>query len=352
MLSESKCKEIREHLEKSQNPVFYYDNDADGLCSFLIFSRFLGRGRGIAVRSYPGLNVSYAQKARELGADAVFILDKPILEPEFLKALKELLLPVIWIDHHELQGKSFEAEQSFFSYNPIYGEPKSSEPVTYWAQRICRRKEDIWIAVMGCIADHHLPDFAEDFARQHPELWGKNIIKPFDAYYRTEIGKLAQALNFGLKDSTTNVVHLQQYLIKCMFPSEVLADVPGNAQFRNTYTRLYARYSSLLQQALLCKQGALVFFSYGGDTSMSSELSNELVYRFSDCVICVAYTNAGITNISLRGDNVHDILTCILPKLTNATGGGHLRAVGVRIQSAELPKFCELLSAEVVNENS
>jgi len=352
MLSESKCKEIREHLEKSQNPVFYYDNDADGLCSFLIFSRFLGRGKGIAVRSYPDLNVSYAQKARELGADAVFILDKPILDPEFLKALKELSLPVIWIDHHELQGKSFETDESFFSYNPIYGKPKSSEPVTYWTQKICRRKEDIWIAVMGCIADYYMPDFAEDFARQHPDLWGKNIIKPFDAYYRTEIGKLAQALNFGLKDSITNVVHLQHYLIKCTSPSEVLADVVGNAQFRNTYEKLNSKYNSLLEQALLCKQGSLVFFSYGGDTSMSSQLSNELVYRFSDCVIGVAYTNAGITNISLRGDNIRDMLARILPKLTNATGGGHPKAVGARIQSTELPKFRELLSEEVINGKS
>ena len=352
MLSESKCKEIREHLEKSQNPVFYYDNDEDGLCSFLIFSRFLGRGKGIAVRSYPDLNVSYAQKARELGADAVFILDKPILDPEFLKALKELSLPVIWIDHHELQGESFEVDESFFSYNPLYGKPKSSEPVTYWAQKICRRKEDIWIAIMGCIADHYLPDFAEDFARQHPDLWGRNIIKPFDAYYRTEIGKLARALNFGLKDSTTNVVHLQNYLIKCSSPSEVLMDVPGNAQFRTTYGKLYSRYSSLLEQALLCKQGALVFFSYGGETSMSSQLSNELVYRFSDCVIGVAYTNAGITNISLRGDNVRDILIRILPKLSNATGGGHPNAVGARIQSADLLKFRELLLEEVTNGKS
>ena len=85
---------------------------------------------------------------------------------------------------------------------------------------------------------------------------------------------------------------------------------------------------------------------------MSSQLSNELVYRFSDCVIGVAYTNAGITNISLRGDNVRDILIRILPKLSNATGGGHPNAVGARIQSADLLKFRELLLEEVTNGKS
>ena len=31
MLTEKQLKEIREHLEKAQNPVFFFDNDADGL---------------------------------------------------------------------------------------------------------------------------------------------------------------------------------------------------------------------------------------------------------------------------------------------------------------------------------
>jgi len=31
---------------------------------------------------------------------------------------------------------------------------------------------------MGCIADHYLPDFSEDFGKKHPAFWGKkNSIK-------------------------------------------------------------------------------------------------------------------------------------------------------------------------------
>lgn len=32
MLTEKQISEIREHLEKAQNPLFFFDND-DGLCS-------------------------------------------------------------------------------------------------------------------------------------------------------------------------------------------------------------------------------------------------------------------------------------------------------------------------------
>lgn len=353
MLSVNQCNELRDHLQRAQNPLFYYDNDADGLCSFLLFARYLGRGKGVAVRSYPDLNASYARKAVELGADVVFILDKPIVSPEFISALRELAIPVIWIDHHALITTSNpELFESVSRYNPLEGEESSNEPVTYWAQQVCGRMEDIWIAVMGCIADHYLPDFAQSFAKEYPELWGKGIKKPFDAYYKTEIGTIARALNFGLKDSVSHVVKLQQYLLTCTSPSAVFADVSGNAHFRATYGKLMKRYEGLLREALQTREGNLLFFTYGGETSMSSELSNELVYRSQGCYIVVAYSNAGITNLSLRGENVRAMLERILPKLTHASGGGHADAVGARISSGELALFRELFEHEVTHASA
>lgn len=63
MLTTKQVNEIIEHLEKAQNPIFFYDNDADGLCSFLLLNRFLQRGKGVAVKSYPSMDVSYFKKA-------------------------------------------------------------------------------------------------------------------------------------------------------------------------------------------------------------------------------------------------------------------------------------------------
>ena len=44
MLTKKQINEIREHLEKAQNPLFFFDNDPDGLCSFLLLQRYIGRG--------------------------------------------------------------------------------------------------------------------------------------------------------------------------------------------------------------------------------------------------------------------------------------------------------------------
>ena len=221
MLGIEKQKELREILERSQKPVFFFDNDADGLCSYVLLRRWLGRGKGVAVRSYPDLDEGYARKVEEFGADAVFVLDKPVLSKSFVKAISDLNLPLVLIDHHKVQGEDFSEFSNFSSYNNLDGDGVG-EPVTYLAYKLSGKKEDSWIAMMGCVADHYLPDFASDFSEEYPEFWASGIKKPFDAYYGSEIGKIARALNFGLKDSITNVVAMQNHLINCQGPGDVL----------------------------------------------------------------------------------------------------------------------------------
>ncbi|MBX4212059.1 hypothetical protein KW787_01205 [Candidatus Pacearchaeota archaeon] len=352
MLTETQMEEIKEHLSKAQNPLFFYDNDADGLCSFLILRRYIGRGKGIAVRSYPDLNASYAKRAQELNADYVFVLDKPLISKEFVEEIQRMQLPLVWIDHHSVSLDNFSQEfQNVHIYNPsrLKGKNKSEEPVTYLSYMITKRKEDLWIAIMGCVADHYMPSFAKEFGKMYPEFWAKNVKKPFDVYYRTEIGRIAQSLNFGLKDSISHTVAFQNFLIQCVGPEEVFSETLGNHSFREKYHALRRKYDSLLAQAEENTKSKVVFFEYGGDVSMSSELSNELSYKYPNKYIVVAYTNGPITNISLRGKNVKKILEKIIGNFEGATGGGHENAVGSRIKSSDIGLFKELLEKESGN---
>ena len=337
MLNNEQINEIKEHLEKAQNPVFYYDNDADGLCSFLLLRRFLGRGKGVAVRSYPDLNASYVRKVDELKGDYVFVLDKPNLSEEFVLEITEKGIPIVWIDHHDISGlESLEQKEMLHIYNPARNKEKSYEPVSYLCYKITQRKEDAWIAIMGCISDHFLPDFLDDFAEEKPELWGKKIKKPFDALYGTEIGKISLALNFGLMDSTTHIVQLQNYLVNCRNPEEVLSETKENKAFRDKYEEIKKKYKSLVEKARENVSGKLIYFEYGGELSISSEVSNELYFEFPEKYIIVAYKKGGISNLSLRGNKIRNILEKVLKNFEGATGGGHEDAVGARIKVEDL----------------
>ncbi len=65
MLTEKQVLEIKEHLEKAHTPVFFFDTDQDGLCSFLLLQRFIERGKGVPIRSFPGLNAEYFRNVHE-----------------------------------------------------------------------------------------------------------------------------------------------------------------------------------------------------------------------------------------------------------------------------------------------
>ncbi len=349
MLTEHQIKELKEHLEKAQNPVFYYDNDCDGLCSFLILRRYLGRGKGVAVRSFPDLNAQYARKATELNADYVFVLDKPVVSREFISEINLLGLPLIWIDHHLIGEEDFTKEFSnLFIFNPTRnsGKDKSEEPVTYLVYNLTRRKEDLWLAVIGCIADHYMPDFVDDFSERYPEFFG-NVKEPFDVYYKTEIGRIAQAFNFGLKDSTTNIVNLQNFLISCKGPDEIFVEMKVNHSFRKRYNEIKKKYDSLIKKARNCVREEVLIFEYSGDLSISADVANELSYLYPKKYISVAYKSGNVCNISLRGKKVKDILISILSKLQNASGGGHEDAVGARIKIDDLEKFKKEFIEEV-----
>jgi len=339
VLSDKQILEIREHLERAQNPVFFYDNDADGLCSYVMLRKFIDRGKGVAVRSHPDVDERYAKRVQELSGDYIFVLDRPMLGEKFVSEIKSLGLPIVWIDHHEVEDEKLDYD-ALYRYNTLDGKNGSNEPVAYWAYKISGRKEDVWVALMGCIADHYLPDFVSEFSERYGEYWTKEKIeKPFDAYYKTEIGRLGQVVGFGLKDSITHVVQMQNFLVQCKGPSDLFLEIEGSKAFAKKYRDLKKKYDSLVTKA---KQGAgddIVFFSYGGDMSISSEISNELSYLYPGRKILVAYSSGPLTNISMRGDNVKGLIDGLLGGFENATGGGHTNAVGLRIQSKDLERF-------------
>lgn len=345
MLSKDELLSIREHLDLAQNPVFFYDNDVDGLCSYILLRRYLGSGKGVAVKSHPEIDKNYARKAQELNADYVFVLDRPHLGKEFVEEIASLHLPIVWIDHHEVSD--IYDYSNLFYFNPQKSKDKSSEPTTFLCYSATKREEDMWIAMMGCLADNYLPTFLDDFSDKYPEYWGKNIYKPFDAFYGAPIGRLSRALSFGIKDSITHVVQLQNFLINCKNPSEMSLELEATRSFGKKYREIISKYNLLLERAKSFEEEKILFYNYGGDLSISSDLSNELCYLYPDKYVVVAYSSGPFTNISLRGKEVRNIFEKIIGNFEDSSGGGHLGAVGCRIKTEDVSRFKQEILKEL-----
>lgn len=338
MLTEIQIQEIKDHLEKAQNPLFFFDNDNDGLISFFLLRRFIGRGKGVVIKSYPDLNHSYYRKVEELKPDYIFILDKPVVSEKFLEKAKLDSIPVVWIDHHEIEKTELSSE--WFYYNPFLNN-KTSEPVSYLSYKIANKKEDIWLAIIGCISDALIPDFYEEFYEKYPELGKKSPNSAFDLLYNSEIGRIARILDFSLKDKTTNVINMLKFMIQVKSPYDILEENPKTKQILRRYNEINKKYQILLEKARKCIRKKLIFFKYSGDLSLSSNISNQLKYENPEKIIIVVYIKDDVANISLRGKNVRELTLNAIKDISEATGGGHQDATGAKMYVSNLPKFKE-----------
>ena len=337
MLTEKQILEIREHLEKAQNPLFFFDNDDDGLVSFLLLRRFINRGKGIAIKSFPDLNLSYYKRVKELNPDYVFILDKPIVSNEFLTKLKEENLQVVWIDHHQVEKPLIE--ENVYYYNPYFNN-KSNEPVSYICYKVVNKKEDVWLGIIGCISDCYMPDFYKEFAEKYPNLTKKNPKSAFDLVYDSEIGKITRILDFSLKDSTTNVVNMLKFMMKIKEPIDILEENSKTKQILMRYEQINKKYQKLIEKARENVGEKLLYFQYGGEYSLSSNIANQLSYEFENKTIVVVYLKGDIANISIRstGDALKITLEGIRD-IEGASGGGHQSATGAKMSVSDLPEF-------------
>lgn len=346
MLTEEQIEKIKEHLEKSQNPIFFFDNDADGLCSFLILRRWIGRGRGVPVRSYPGLTKELFKKVRELNADYIFILDKPVVDRDFFEEANKNNIPVVWVDHHEIDRSVIPHFVDY--YNPLYNEGRNNEPATFLCYQISKRKEDLWLYIVGCISDGFIPKEYDDFQKKYPELSlvSKNA---FDILYKSKIGEVTRILGFALKDKTTSVINMIKFLMKVKEPTEILEESSKNNYIHKRFKYVEGKLKRLLKKALsgVKKSDKIIFFQYSGSMSISADLANELIYRFPDKIVVVVYVSGMKANISGRGEKIKEYILESIKNLEGSRGGGHENAVGAQIRVDDIKKFKENLKNRI-----
>lgn len=348
MLTKKQVNEIRNFLNNSNNPLFLFDNDPDGLCSFLLLQKYVKKGKGFPIKSFPDLNEAYFKKITEFNPDCLFILDKPVISKEFFNRIKEINLPIVWIDHHKIEKKDVPDFVNY--YNPLFNRKKTDEPVTALCFQINNDKNLVWLAVVGSISDRFFPDFYSEFKNRYPDL-AIDSEEAFEIFYNSQIGKIARIFSFALKDKTTNVMNMIRFLIKINTPYEVLEDSPFNYTMHKRFQQIDSKYQRLIKKAIKIAGNSdkVLFFQYSGDLSISADLSNELVYRFPKKVIVVLYISGIKANISIRGKGIRSKLIEVIKDLKDATGGGHEDAVGAQIRFDDIKLFRERFEKLIKN---
>ncbi len=339
MLTEKDYEKIRQELDNCRRPMFFFDDDPDGLCSFLLFYRYVKEGKGVVVKSSPELKPMFLKTVEDYKPDKIFILDKPMVNPDFIEKID---VPIIWVDHHEIKENT--GTKYFNSRDNGFGEPTSC---------ICYRvvKQDLWIAMCGSVGDWYLPDFKKEFSENYPDLLLNKIKKPEKALYETKLGEIIRIFSFILKGKTSEVMKCVKILTRIKDPYELLEGKTAQAAFIiKRYKKIEENYNKLLDDAIKSKnKSKILLFTYSNKMSFTGDLSNELLYRFPKKLTIVAREKDGEMKCSLRASKNISVSKIVEKALLNVNGygGGHEHACGACIKKEDFSKFVENIKKEI-----
>lgn len=339
MLTPKQIKEFRAYLKKAENPIFFFDDDPDGLASALVLYKKYQRGHLIPVKIPYHQYDLYLNKIKELSPDIVFILDRAVVPQEMIDQVN---VPIIWLDHHEPLER-----HGVHYYNPLLQPKKDNKCTTYWAYKIAGAKKTMWIAMVGIFADWMVPEFLNQFT--YKKLLNSQKTAPA-IMFDSEYGKIIRMFSYALKGEMKDVKINLEYLKAVKTPEELLHQTtPAGKHLHSHFLKFHGEYEELLHQAQKeaqeqKKENMFVFVYPSIKNSFTGELSNELLYRLKKSFIVVGRQKNDDVRLSLRGKKKP-----ILPALKKALekvqgyGGGHPLACGASVKKEDFPTFIRAL---------
>ena len=335
VLTEKQCEEVRKSLDECKRPLFFYDDDPDGTCAFLLLYRYKREGKGIPIKSAPKVDLKFLPKVKEYGPDVLFVLDVPLIEQDFLDQVD---CPVIWIDHHG----PYKRDKVRY-YNPRNNDPTDISSTTVNAYYVTQRKEDIWLAMMGGVGDWQLPPFIQEFIDKYPDLLDKDVKRPEDALFASKLGRLIKIMSFVIKGKTSEVMRCTRIMTRIQSPYEILREeTPQGRYIMRRANEIERRYDAVLKHAMKSRtKDPLLIFSYQDDKmSFTKEMSNELLYKFPHKTIVMGREKSGELKLSLRSRDY--LLPPLIEKALDGVdgyGGGHEHACGACVKVEHFERF-------------
>ncbi|USN45121.1 MAG: DHH family phosphoesterase [Candidatus Woesearchaeota archaeon] len=332
---EALIKKFKEALQNAQRPVYIFDGDTDGLSSFLLLYHFVKEGKGIMQKLHVTYNEPFIDKINSYHPDVIFILDKPVVEQEFIDACKA---PVFYLDHHPVQQVT-----GCTYFNPRMFNDEDNSCTAYWAYELAGGP--LWIAMTGIIGDwqtHHLAEFK----KAYPGVIPPSVTKQEDIYLDTIWGSFVRMINFILKGPTKDVKKNIKIMTRIKEASEILEQTTSQGKFLYRYAeKIQVQYDKIRRQ-IKATRSPLVSHVYQDEgLSFTGDLSNELLIRYPEKTVLIGRQKGDQIAFSAR-NTTKDLASALKIALEGlqGSGGGHTHACGGSIIAEEFPLLKKRLS--------
>ncbi|MBU0615522.1 MAG: DHH family phosphoesterase [Nanoarchaeota archaeon] len=340
MLPKSDIQKIREELDNCQNPLFFFHDDPDGLCSFLLLYRYKKEGNGVCVKAVPNMDAKFIRHIEEYQPDKIFVLDIAMMQDEFVEAAK---VPIVWVDHHEATRVD-----KVKCFNPRFYDKEDGAPVTAICYEVVQ--QDMWIAGIGCAGDWFIPNFQKEFQEKYPDLLPKLYKDPGDVLFQTKLGEMSKMFSFILKGKTTDVKKCYKTLTRIESPEELLKKETSRARFVfKHYSKVAEQYDELLQGAIKAASDdqLLIYIYPSSKMSFSGDIANEVLHKFPKKTILIGRDKSGEIRMSIRSPK--KFLSILQHALTGVEGygGGHENACGASVKKEDFDRFVEKIREQI-----
>ena len=339
-------KHIYELIKKSENPLIFFDDDPDGLISYLLIKKHFDKGKGVAVKGKPMVGNEFLLSVEKYNPDLIIVLDKPIIEQDFIDNTN---VPIVWIDHHpvvKVKGVKY--------YNPRLKNKNDNRCVSYWAYRLTG--DNMWLAAIGVVSDYQKSGFLKYFAKKYPELLDK-VKDQNEMLFNSNLGKLIKIFVFSLKGDTKFANKNIEILSKIKDPFDLLLGRTEDSKFLlKRIKKVEKHYNRLLDKAIeenKDNKDFVIFIYPSGKYSFSAEMSNELMQKFPGRFIIVGREKDDEVRMSLRApENKKNIkLPEVIQKALvglEGYGGGHDYAAGANIKKKDFHQFIESIKNQLL----
>ncbi len=316
-------------------PIILFDDDPDGIISYVLFRRKALFAQPRLVRGTPILEKRLVQRIPS-DVDLTIILDKPGVEEDLARLLPE---PVVWIDHHP------PATQTLGVYvNPTHA--MGLHATTSLLVHMLFPDTPAWLALVGSIADHAYPErLVERMKQDYPFLfegWDGTLVSlKFD----TPLARIIRLVSFSVKGDVRNAYAMLRALVSVQRPEDILVARSGMmGEVWEKYERMEKAYLEQLRDAYAHARdlGRVLAYTYTREgMSFTVDLANELAARTGKIII-VGRPYNGQVLFSIRSSR-EPIVSAVQQAalLAGGTGGGHTHACGARIPEDQAEFFIQ-----------
>lgn len=356
-----RIKEFIKKIKVGKKICLVHHDDADGNCSAALFSILIHD----LINDYPilfpvggteSINKKLINNISSMRPDFVFVLDVTA-DPKKFYPFEGFVL-----DHHIFSQVEGRKDMPYFNPYSFEKDDEKIPPVSCMVYRILHEffpeEKVAWIAGIGITEDHRVKlckDVFERIMKENPELLKLKEINQ-ENVEKSLFGELWDMVKTGRMVKGSEGARVATLaLIECK--DKPYKFVNGLTQHSSALRRFYEKVvyetqnclSDVEKRGKFFKEKKVIFYEQGGIKlkGLTSFISDKIRQKYPEWIVCVANTDYRRKKVKIsirleqekRDEDLVSILEKIKENIPSMKGGGHKSAVGVILNSEDLPEF-------------